>query len=333
MNDALNFRRLTTGAVQAPSDARSAKVKLMLRPAPDAEATVYFDDVRFVPAPSPPAATPSPDATHTPTATPIPKAAPAVFRALTNGGFEQMDAGGAPYGWREVGAEIAVTDAVHFEGGLSLVMTSRSGSTKWVYQTVLVEPGALYEATAQAANVNARDVFLRISWYANEDGSGEAIDSVDSTGSVEAGGGGFGRLATGAVRAPSEAQSAKVRLMLRPASGEEAIAYFDAATFTETSSSSTSGGPARTQPSLVSVAGPSGNPAPGTPEVLGAVTAPVKLANVKPAPVEEQPHQPASGGGYGWAAFLGIGVALASLSAAGGYELWRRNTRDSEIDG
>lgn len=54
------FVMLDTGPVRAPPHARSAKVRLMLRPVASSNATVYFDDVRFgVSAPPPPSATPT----------------------------------------------------------------------------------------------------------------------------------------------------------------------------------------------------------------------------------------------------------------------------------
>ena len=45
-DDSPQFAGLDTGAVQAPAQARSARARLMMRPA-SAAATAYFDDVRF----------------------------------------------------------------------------------------------------------------------------------------------------------------------------------------------------------------------------------------------------------------------------------------------
>lgn len=50
------FVGLDTGAVRAPAEARSARARLMLRPASAAAATAYFDDVRFEEVAAPPMA-------------------------------------------------------------------------------------------------------------------------------------------------------------------------------------------------------------------------------------------------------------------------------------
>ncbi|MBI1885488.1 MAG: hypothetical protein HYS09_04125, partial [Chloroflexi bacterium] len=54
--DSGSFRRLTTGAAVAPAEARSAKVRLMMRPRSAAAARAYFDAVTFEET-SPPAGT------------------------------------------------------------------------------------------------------------------------------------------------------------------------------------------------------------------------------------------------------------------------------------
>jgi hypothetical protein len=141
-----------------------------------------------------------------------------------------------------------VTDRYAAEGTHSLELRSSTGSTKWAYQAVLVEPGANYEAAALAMNVDAREAFLRVSWYASEDGSGEALDSSDSGSVVLAGSPVFERVATGVVRAPSEARSAKVRLMLRPGSGGSSTVYFDAVTLNRAVSPGRTGEPDRRPP-------------------------------------------------------------------------------------
>jgi hypothetical protein len=51
--DAARFVSLDTGPVQAPPEARSAKIRLLIRPASAARAVVYFDDVRFEEAAAP----------------------------------------------------------------------------------------------------------------------------------------------------------------------------------------------------------------------------------------------------------------------------------------
>ncbi len=79
-----SFRALSTGSVQAPADARSANVRIVLRPVSAGEASIFIDDASFAiaepatPTPTmttPPAATPTPPvptATSTVTRTPTP---------------------------------------------------------------------------------------------------------------------------------------------------------------------------------------------------------------------------------------------------------------------
>ena len=52
-DDNPNFRRLSTGAVQTPPNARTARLRLMLRPSSDAPAEAYFDAMSFVRVPEP----------------------------------------------------------------------------------------------------------------------------------------------------------------------------------------------------------------------------------------------------------------------------------------
>jgi hypothetical protein len=335
------FRRLTTGAVPAPSEARSVKVKLMLRPASEAEASVIFDDVRLGPA-EPPSPSPSPTLAPTPTptsrssATPTPTPTPAalstsspplpppVFASLTNGGFEQIDPAGQPYGWAEIGAQISVTDRYATEGTHSLELHSTTGSTKWAYQAVLVEPGANYEAAASAMNLDAREAFLRVSWYTSEDGSGEALDSSDSDAVVLAGSPIFERVATGVVRAPSEARSAKVRLMLRPGSGGSSTVYFDAVTLTRAVSPGRTGEPA---PSLTSLDG--AKITQPTPAALGAVASPVRPVNVRAQPTLEARGVNVTESGSDWLTFTSMGIAGTALGVAVWSEMRRRADRRS----
>ena len=333
--DSSVFRRLTTGAVPAPSEARSVKVKLMLRPASEAVASVIFDDVRLGPAepPSPsPTLAPTPTPTSRPSATPTPTPAalstsfpplpPPVFASLTNGGFEQIDPIGQPHGWGEIGAQMNVTDRYAAEGTHSLELRSTTGSTKWAYQAVLAEPGANYEAAASARNVDAREAFLRVSWYASEDGSGEALDSSDSTSVVLAGSPIFERVATGVVRAPSEARSAKVRLMLRPGSGGSSTVYFDAVTLTRAVSPGRTGEPAPSQAS--SDAAKITQP---TPAVLDAVASPVRPVNVRAQPTLAATDVNVTESRSDWLTFTSMGIAGTAVGVSAWSELRRRADR------
>jgi Lamin Tail Domain len=111
-----------------------------------------------------------------------------------------------------------------YRGEWSATLDSDTSSTKWLYQAVAVDPAGWYEARGMA-RVDGGEVFIRVSWYASNDGSGSILDSVDSAAS---GSGAWAALSTGPVQAPSTANSARVRLMLRP-SGTATAAFDDVA--------------------------------------------------------------------------------------------------------
>ena len=71
------FVFLTTGAVQAPPGAASARVRVLLAPLSAASASVRIDDVSFF-STAAPTATPSPSGTPTPTPTATPSSTPGV---------------------------------------------------------------------------------------------------------------------------------------------------------------------------------------------------------------------------------------------------------------
>jgi hypothetical protein len=351
------FYTLTTGQRTSPAAARSARVSAYVLGNPNSPFTVHLDDFTFAgpAAIPPPPPTPAPAVTPTPTATAVPPgqtpgprptrtrtpgpgspprgtaappgaAEPDAFPELVNGGFEQLRADGTPYGWHKQGGEMStVTDRVT-EGVRALAFSSETSSTKWAYQTVVVKPGGYYAASAEAlAGPGAESVFLRLSWYASADGSGAAIGSIDSLESASPNDGGFRGVTTGPVQAPDGANSVKLRLMLRPSSGEPASVYFDEAGF----------GPTQPAPGeTVRVAG--ALLAPGGEELAlaeaggpgglapGAAT-PVSLANVKPSrPGEADPPASTAGGADDWPIFLAIGMAVAVIALAGGYDLWQR---------
>jgi hypothetical protein len=208
------------------------------------------------PAPTPiPTPTPLPTPTATMTPTPAPTSAPApspapspsqpapttepaeptVFPSLVNGGFEDAREDGTPYGWRKIGGEMSASRSFRAEGERSAALVSRTTSTKWIYQTVSVEGGAFYRLRAAALknDPGARETLLRVSWYESADGSGSQIGTADSPALVEDWPR-FVTLDTGPVQAPPEARSAKVRLLLRPASAASAVVYFDAVRFGRT---------------------------------------------------------------------------------------------------
>jgi len=322
------FRPLTTGPVAAPASARSARVRLMLRPASGAQASAYFDDVAFAQT-TPPPATPAPTATatlppgattapDTATPTPAPSAEPQLFPALTNGSFEDVREDGTPYAWRKFGGEIAATDTAHVDGDLALQFASRTASTKWAYQVVTVDASQAYEfAGFTAAGTGASKAFLRVSWYASADGTGSMIASEDSP-STSSATPAFQHLTTGAIEAPAGAYSAKLRLMLRPASAATAVAYFDSLSFDSTAVALGDSGPAAS-PTPTADGRLGGTP----PMVLGAVAAVPHIANVTPAPAHVATT--AEGGDNALLFFLGsIAVPLVGLTVIGAIELSRR---------
>ena len=81
-------------------------------------------------------------------------------------------------------------------------------------------------------NPHPGDVFLRVSWYATDDGSGSAISTDDSTQTISRNGNAFSLLQTDPLEVPAGAQSASLRLMFRPADATEATALFDDVSFT-----------------------------------------------------------------------------------------------------
>src|SRR5690606_35557858 len=165
-----------------------------------------------------PTATPTVTPSPTPTPTPTP---PPVIGGLVNGDF-----GATPdlVGWTKRGGSASAHG-----GWASLVSTSES--TKYLQQSVPVEPGQWYEAAAVLQVSGAADAgWVRIAWYPSADGSGSQLSTADSEGMT----GGPAVVTTGPVQAPPDARSATVRLMLRPLSAAPAELRADLATFLPT---------------------------------------------------------------------------------------------------
>jgi hypothetical protein len=362
------FSLLQTDPLEVPAGARSAALRLMFRPADTTEATALFDDVSFMmvapptdrpathsPSPSPaesagdatpsPAVSPSPTHTSTPAptpsaaATPTPATEPVVFPLLVNGGFETAREDGTPYGWHKIGGEIAVADEERVEGDLALAISSETSSTKWAYEAVSVTPGAFYGAEVWAMNTAGGDtLLLRISWYESDDAGGSAIDSVDSQGTVTGDAGGFRLLSTGPVQAPGDAHSARVRLLLEPASAASTRAFFDDVSFGETAApnEANANGAAQTTPAsrhtgAQLTVGEAADPP--SPEVLAGEATPMRVANVRPAPRDlAQKGQDSGGSSMPWLALaiLVPGVAIGSFGAEEVVRVWRRRTPASD---
>ena len=240
LDEAEQWYELAVGG-RAPDAARSAYLTVEVQ---ETEATVYLDDFAVsvvAPTETPtvePSASPTPWATPhaSPTAsswqmTPVP-----VEGALRNSGFEEADSKGLPLFWHKYGGELARTNEVRSEGQFAAVLSSQTNSTKWAYQLVTVQGGRAYVLSADAlmADPAVAAAYLRLSWYVDPEGSGEAIDSADSKVVLVDDSPEFRFLTTEAVVAPAEAASAKVRLMMDPAGEAPGAVYFDAVTFEET---------------------------------------------------------------------------------------------------
>jgi hypothetical protein len=204
---------------------------------------------------------------------------PTSTAALVNGGFEEADGESKPLAWRKWGGLLSRSSAARWEGQFAAAFTSRTASTKWAFQTVAVQGGEAYVLSGYALknDANVAAAYLRLSWYASPDGSGTAIDSVDSTTRLTDDSPEFRFLTTGPVAAPAEAASAKVRLMLDPLSDMEGTVYFDAISFGETTM----------PPEPVETPGPS--PALASSESPAASAVPPAASPAEPGP-SSSPH-------------------------------------------
>ncbi len=325
---------------------------------PDASA-VEVSDLQFsaepeatpIPCPTtPPSPTPmptsSPPPSPTPTATPTPPTPPAppgakpdedssrtteprVFPSLVNGGFEDVREDSTPYGWRKVGGEMSASRAFQAQGERSAALVSRTASTKWIYQTVRVEGGTFYRLRSAALKNDSRvrEALLRISWYESADGSGRQIGTADSPALAEDSPR-FVTLDTGSVQAPVEARSAKVRLLIRPASGAPAAVYFDAVRFGEAEAPTATiarSGQAAQPPAGGSSAAAHDRPA-QAPQVqaaaLGAWRGATSLANVTHESEPQASPDAASRRPF-WPLLLALAVPAAALAAMAGHAWWR----------
>jgi hypothetical protein len=239
--------------------------------------TIYVDDVRFEGAapvtmtptytstatdtPVPPTATKTLKPTNTPRATSTPKptrtpspgetpaleestaptlAAQPAGGALVNGGFEDV-AEGVPASWEKYGGSLSSATAPVRTGTRSARFESTTDSTKWVFQLVSVAGGETNAFTAWVLHEDSGvgSAFLRVSWYATEDGSGTAIGTADSVTRLDAPSPEWRYLTTEGATAPPEARSAKLRVMLQPKSSARGAIYIDDASWEAAASAST----------------------------------------------------------------------------------------------
>jgi hypothetical protein len=240
---------------------------------------------------------------------------------------------GTPYGWHNVGGEVSLVGMPRIEGAGALAVISRSSSTKWAYQVVAVDEGRWYRASAWVMAGSAEEGFLRLSWYAAADGSGTALDSVDSTGSAVRGTAEFALLTTGPVQAPAGASIVKLRLMVRPGSDSEVTAYFDAVSLEQVlapapGANSTASASSSQLPSRLSFARQPAEA--GAPAEAAAVLAatPFAFANIKPAASPALAARGGPGGNLRWLAYVGIAVGGAALVYVSATEVARRRAND-----
>jgi hypothetical protein len=301
------------------------------------------------PSPTPmPTPTPisSPPPSPTPTSAPAPPPAPPpseaeageassqtteprVFASLTNGGFEDVREDGTPYGWRKVGGEMSASRAFQAQGERSAALVSRTASTKWIYQTVRVEGETFYRLRSVALKNDSRvqEALLRVSWYESADGSGRQIGTADSPALAEDSPE-FVMLDTGPLQAPVEARSAKVRLLIRPASAAPAAVYFDAVRFEETeapTATSADSGQAEQRPAGGATATAHDRPAQARQvqaAALGVWRGPTPLANVRQ---ESEPQASPDAGSSRpfWPLLLALAVPAAALGAMASHAWWR----------
>lgn len=234
--------------------------------------------------------------TRTPTLTQTPSV-PATGTAtpshglLINGGFEAA-AGGAPAGWRTFGGALTQVSSWVRSGNGAGCFASATASTKWVFQTVAVQPGEWYEFDGYVLqNDPAVDAaWLRISWYASDDGSGSALSMTDSLEELTQPEPAFAHLTTGPVRAPADAHSANARIMLRPLSDAEAVICIDDVTFVRTVTPPTAAPTASATPSATRTAT---SPRPTVTPARQPTALPVATAIVSPRALDTPTRTPA----------------------------------------
>jgi hypothetical protein len=147
---------------------------------------------------------------------------------LLNGGFEEA-LNGMPVGWDKYGGALERTATHYRSGSFAAAFSSDTESTKWAYQPVGVQPDRAYvfEGYVLLDNPGVKEAFLRVSWYTSDDASGSALVTVDSTERLTGSDPSFRYLTTRAMLVPEGARSAKVRVVVVPASAARATIYLD----------------------------------------------------------------------------------------------------------
>ncbi|MEO8540999.1 MAG: lamin tail domain-containing protein [bacterium] len=186
--------------------------------------------------PTPPKGATAKPTSPLPTSTPTVKPGSGFGGLLSNGDFELISDGKPTYWEKFGGTMLATGDAAG--GSYAACLDSDTSSTKWLYQVVPVDGGAWYSAGVTGKVTGPGAVSIRVSWYTSSDGSGSQIDQAEGNVSSASS---WTSLALGPLQTPSEANSARVRLVLRP--DGPSTACFDNARFDPTSAPPPTVGP------------------------------------------------------------------------------------------
>jgi len=262
---------------------------------------------------------------------------------FVNGGFEDSSDGELA-GWSHYGGVFSQVEEPVHSGGFAGALFSSSSSTKWAYQTVVVTPLHWYEMDAfvHHDHPGVEVVWLRVSWYESGDGSGSALDSVDSSTSLDAPAPGYRALGTGPVQAPPGVRSARARIMLRPRSDMSALMYIDDVSFRVVDPPSAPDAPSvppGDAPAAAEYPGGSGSvrlSSAGGPvsETLGVVA----LRAPQPTPVlrrnafvvpEDGPSPPGERAGKKWLWVVAAGLLAAGIAGTAAYWPGRSSHSDT----
>jgi len=232
---ATEYISITTGFVTAPQEARSARLLVTL--SASGAASACMDDLSLEgPRPSP-TETPTPTSpapSRTPTSSPTPALSPTATEvpmpsgSILNGGFEE-GVEDVPAVWQKFGGFLYRSAAFARSGSFAGAFSSFTDSTKWVHQSLLVDPGRSYAFYGFILKNGPPEstVLLRVSWYSSLDASGSSLASSDSPESLSGSDPSFRYLSTGSVTAPPEAHSARARIVLVPAPSVPETVYLD----------------------------------------------------------------------------------------------------------
>ena len=161
-----------------------------------------------------------------------PRAAGETHELLINPGFEQAT-GGVPDGWSDWGGTLEqVSDSAHSGSHAAVFTTTSADGLKYIYQTIAITGGESYTFSGWILKdaPTLSEAYLRVRWYASDDGSGSMIGSAESTGVLTDNDPQYRLLTTGEIAAPDSAHSAKICFYVRVEGGAGAV-FIDDASF------------------------------------------------------------------------------------------------------